>query len=324
MARYECGRRHHRRRHHGRDGVRRSSPSSIRRGRSSSSKPASGCSTSRIASSTASAISTTARTSGPAISSRTRAARGVISRAMAVGGSALHWGGVCNRFSEEDTRLKSMYGLAVDWPIEWADLEKYYCEAERRIGVSGEPSPLPEDERSEPYPMPADDDDLQPDPAQGVGREERHPVLDDAAGEEHGRRLRRPRQVPALQHVRGLSDRRALLAGLDVQAAARREEDPAARSDARAQARARRRDDEDRRGAGGEGRRHRTTTSSTARRRSSIASGYCWSSHLLLLSANSRFPNGLANSSDHVGRYMTGHLAYRDADRSRPEDLSRA
>ena len=66
-----------------------------------------------------------------------QSARGVISRTMAVGGSALHWGGVCNRFSEEDTRLKSMYGLAVDWPIEWKELERYYCEAERRIGVSG-------------------------------------------------------------------------------------------------------------------------------------------------------------------------------------------
>ena len=69
-------------------------------------------------------------------------ARGLISRTMAVGGSALHWGGVCNRFSEEDTRLKSMYGLAVDWPIEWKELERYYCEAERRLGVSGEPGPL--------------------------------------------------------------------------------------------------------------------------------------------------------------------------------------
>jgi quinoprotein glucose dehydrogenase len=38
-----------------------------------------------------------------------------------------------------------------------------------------------------------------------------------------------------------------------------------------------------------------------------VASGYCWSSHLLLLSASSRFPNGLANSSGLVGRYMNGH-----------------
>ena len=36
---------------------------------------------------------------------------------------------------EEDLRLQSMYGLAVDWPIEWAELERFYCEAERRIGV---------------------------------------------------------------------------------------------------------------------------------------------------------------------------------------------
>src|ERR1700758_914320 len=48
-----------------------------------------------------------------------QAAKGVISRTMAVGGSALHWGGTCNRFSEEDLRLKSMFGLHVDWPIEW-------------------------------------------------------------------------------------------------------------------------------------------------------------------------------------------------------------
>jgi choline dehydrogenase-like flavoprotein len=77
-----------------------------------------------------------------------------ISRSMAVGGQALHWGGTCNRFSEEDLRLKSMYGRYVDWPMEWAELEKYYCEAERRLGVSGEPSPLPGDKRSQPYPMP--------------------------------------------------------------------------------------------------------------------------------------------------------------------------
>jgi quinoprotein glucose dehydrogenase len=38
-----------------------------------------------------------------------------------------------------------------------------------------------------------------------------------------------------------------------------------------------------------------------------VASGYCWSSHLLLLSASSRFPNGVANSSGLVGRYMNGH-----------------
>ena len=43
-----------------------------------------------------------------------KAGKGVISRTMAVGGSAMHRGGTCNRFSEEALRLKSMYGLYVD------------------------------------------------------------------------------------------------------------------------------------------------------------------------------------------------------------------
>jgi quinoprotein glucose dehydrogenase len=38
-----------------------------------------------------------------------------------------------------------------------------------------------------------------------------------------------------------------------------------------------------------------------------VAGGYIWSPHLLLLSADSRFPNGLANRSGNVGRYLTGH-----------------
>ncbi|MDH5589382.1 MAG: GMC oxidoreductase, partial [Gemmatimonadota bacterium] len=38
-----------------------------------------------------------------------------------------------------------------------------------------------------------------------------------------------------------------------------------------------------------------------------LAGGYTWSPHLLLLSATDRYPDGLANSSGTVGRYMTGH-----------------
>ena len=137
---------------------------------------------------------------------------------MAVGGSALHWGGVTNRFSEEDLTLRSRYGLAVDWPITWTELERFYCEAERRLGVSGEPGPLPEDRRSEPYPMPPMPLVLQPGRAQGVGGEERHPVLGHAAGQEH-EAVRRTIRLHALQHLRDLPDRRAVFARLHVQAA---------------------------------------------------------------------------------------------------------
>jgi quinoprotein glucose dehydrogenase len=83
-----------------------------------------------------------------------QAGGGVISRTMAVGGSALHWGGATNRFSEEDLTLHSRYGLAVDWPLTWADLERHYCEAERRLGVSADLGAYAEDHPSQPYPMP--------------------------------------------------------------------------------------------------------------------------------------------------------------------------
>ena len=38
-------------------------------------------------------------------------ARGIISRTQAVGGLGIHFGGVMQRFSQEDLRLKSLYGL---------------------------------------------------------------------------------------------------------------------------------------------------------------------------------------------------------------------
>ena len=216
-----------------------------------------------------SAISTTARTSGPATSSPIRAARGVdlahdggrrIGAALGRRVQSLLGG---RHAAEVDVRPRR--GLA-DRVERSREVLLRSRAAHRRVGRA-EPAAGRRAVRA--VSDAGDADDLQPDPAQGVGGEERHPVLDDAAGEEHGGRLRRPRQVPALQHLRSLSDRRALLAGLDVQAAARREEDPAARSDARAQARARRQDDEDRRGAGGRRKTARRRTSNTARRRSS-------------------------------------------------------
>ena len=38
-----------------------------------------------------------------------------------------------------------------------------------------------------------------------------------------------------------------------------------------------------------------------------MAGGYVWSSHLLLCSAAGKYPNGLANGSGLVGKYLTGH-----------------
>ena len=238
-----------------------------------------------------------------------QSARGVISRTMAVGGSALHWGGVCNRFSEEDLRLKSMYGLAVDWPISWTELERYYCEAERRIGVSGEPGPLKEDRRSEPYPMPAMSMTWNLIQLKAWAEQSGIPfwttpqaknTVDGYDGRSKCLRCNTCEICPTgARYSPDYTFKKLLATGkvaLHDQTLVRRLDlDPA--SARISVAHASREDD----GAAVE---YRARTFI-------LAAGYCWSPHLLLASANARFPQGLANRSGAVGRFMTGHLAYQ-------------
>jgi glucose dehydrogenase len=77
------------------------------------------------------------------------------SRSMMVGGLAMHWGGVTPRFSPEDFRHRSMFGVGTDWPISYEELDPFYQEAEELIGVAGEQGPPDLDPRSKPFPMPA-------------------------------------------------------------------------------------------------------------------------------------------------------------------------
>jgi glucose dehydrogenase len=252
-------------------------------------------------------------------------ADGIISMTMAVGGLALHWGGACNRFSEEDLRLQSLYGLAVDWPIAWSELEKFYCEAERRLNVSGEPSPHPEDRRSEPYPQ-------QPIPLSY------NLQLLKAWAEKSGLPFV---GLPMARNLTPFGGRggccvydtcgevcpsgaryspdftfRQLMEPAFAQATAGK---PAAAEATAGKPKialhdrtlVRRLVLDDRRSTivAAQGF-HQDRPSDAIEYRARtfvVASGYCWSSHLLLLSANSRFPNGLANSSGLVGRYMNGH-----------------
>src|SRR5829696_7226596 len=82
-------------------------------------------------------------------------AEGIQSRSMQVGGLAMHWGGVTPRFSPEDFRVKSMYGVGHDWPVSYDELDPFYQEAEQRIGVAGEQGPAEMDPRGKPFPLPA-------------------------------------------------------------------------------------------------------------------------------------------------------------------------
>jgi len=71
-----------------------------------------------------------------------------------VGGSTWHWLGTALRLMPNDFRLRSTYGVGVDWPISYNDLEPWYGKAEKEIGVAGKDAPGLNAPRSTPYPMP--------------------------------------------------------------------------------------------------------------------------------------------------------------------------
>jgi choline dehydrogenase-like flavoprotein len=76
------------------------------------------------------------------------------SRSMQVGGLAMHWGGVTPRWSPEDFRSHSLFGVGTDWPISYDELGPFYQEAEELLGVAGEQGPPLMDPRGQPFPMP--------------------------------------------------------------------------------------------------------------------------------------------------------------------------
>lgn len=54
-----------------------------------------------------------------------------------VGGSSLHWTGNTPRFQAADFRMRSEYGVMLDWPFGLDHLAPYYARAERALGVAG-------------------------------------------------------------------------------------------------------------------------------------------------------------------------------------------
>lgn len=72
-----------------------------------------------------------------------------------VGGTTWHWLGTAIRFVPDDFRLRTRFGLAADWPITYDDLETWYCDAERELGVAGDSSVDLGSPRSQPFPLPA-------------------------------------------------------------------------------------------------------------------------------------------------------------------------
>lgn len=75
-----------------------------------------------------------------------------------LGGSTWHWQGHTPRMLPADFRMLSLYGVGCDWPLSYDDLERWYCEAEKELGVSGDHEVwdgVHGARRSQPFPMSA-------------------------------------------------------------------------------------------------------------------------------------------------------------------------
>ena len=72
-----------------------------------------------------------------------------------VGGTTWHWLGTALRLLPNDFRLKSTYGVGADWPISYQEIEPWYGVAEHELGVAGDDAAALGVTRSTSYPMPA-------------------------------------------------------------------------------------------------------------------------------------------------------------------------
>jgi choline dehydrogenase-like flavoprotein len=66
-------------------------------------------------------------------------------RARMLGGRTNHWGRISLRFGPDDFRRRSIDGLGDDWPIGYDDVKPYYDEVDRLIGIFGSNEGLPND-----------------------------------------------------------------------------------------------------------------------------------------------------------------------------------
>jgi choline dehydrogenase-like flavoprotein len=71
-----------------------------------------------------------------------------------VGGTTWHWAAATWRLLPSDFKLKTLYGVGRDWPYPYETLEPWYYAAEVQLGVSGPDHPVDlGSPRSKPYPM---------------------------------------------------------------------------------------------------------------------------------------------------------------------------
>jgi choline dehydrogenase-like flavoprotein len=224
---------------------------------------------------------------------------------VGVGGGTLPWLGVMPRFQRADFRTYSTEGVGADWPIGYDDLRPYYAAVEREMGVAGECGPF----APEPYTLPMPPHRLNwhaqllARGARAVGAKPFAPPIAINSTVYDGR----PACIYCGWCASGCPTA-AKATALDVYLA--RSERLGARVISEAFATRINYDAARRRATGVRylcgGREHELSARLVV-----VAAHAIETPRLLLLSANSAFPNGLANSSGKVGKGLMSHPTWQ-------------
>ncbi|WP_251342649.1 GMC family oxidoreductase [Haloplanus halophilus] len=225
-------------------------------------------------------------------------------RVKGVGGTTLHWQGMVMRLHEGDFETRSRYGVASDWPIDYEDLRPYYARAEEALGVAGASDNPFAPPRERPHPMPAFppsySDSIFADACERLGvamhsvPNARNSEPYDGESQCVGYGTCKPVCPSGAKYdaTRTVDDAREAGARiLDRVPVQRLEHDRAGETVEAAVY------------ATPDGETHRQTA-----RQFVVACGGVETPRLLLLSTSDAYPDGLANSSGLVGKYLMDHL----------------
>jgi choline dehydrogenase-like flavoprotein len=232
-----------------------------------------------------------------------------VDRIRVLGGRSTHWNAVCLRFNDEDFREGSIHGQEPDWPLTYAEMAPLYSHVERTIGVCGTKenlAALPDGDYYGPPPRMRCAEVLNKRACTTLGI----PVVPVRKAMLVGQG--RPGRMPChyCSHCMQGCEVGAIFSSVNTLI-------PLAKATGRLTLRTNalvRHVDVDR-----EGRAASVAFIDRATRRDHtvragivvLSCGGIESPRLLLNSTSSRFPNGLANSSDLVGRYLTGHTVFQ-------------
>jgi choline dehydrogenase-like flavoprotein len=219
-----------------------------------------------------------------------------------VGGTTWHWLGTSLRLLPSDFELQDRYGVGANWPLDYSELEPWYDIAESELGVSGHNDDIFGPPRRTPYPLP------------GLPATLSDRLVDQIAAR-FGFRVR---VSPQARNSRSFDDRRACCASSSCipicpvqakyDATVHLKKAEAAGARILADSVAVRVDvGDDNRVSGILIRRPDRSETWAGARHVVIAANAVEGPKLLLMSRNARHPNGVANSSDAVGRYLMDH-----------------